>query len=253
MAQDFNDDGFSGSHSSQFIKGIRVGWNNTKHWHDADGVELRGEMLVLGISECVRRYKDGKWEIIDTKPLPCPDDLNSKIPVSEWQIGIDGKPRPPWEHTVAVYLINTATGEVFTFVGATTGARIAYEHIRDAVATKRFLQGAKVVPLVRLSERPMRTKFGPRTRPHFEIVGWKSPPEDGPPLPTPPPISPTPPSAASPSTGHSPTPQPTPTSNPTTRQPKSSINFTANDTLAAMRDINPVSTADKLNDERPWE
>jgi hypothetical protein len=85
MIEFTDDDGFSGSHNSQFIKGIRIGWNNTKHWHDRDGLAVPSEMFLRYICEVLRRWKDGKADIIDTKPLPRPDDLNSKIPVSEWE------------------------------------------------------------------------------------------------------------------------------------------------------------------------
>jgi hypothetical protein len=203
-----DDDGFSGSHNSQFIKGIRLGWNSTKHWNDRDGLAVPPEMFLKGIDEALRRWKDGKAEIIDTKPLPRPDDLNSKIPVNEWENGIDGKPTPTWQHIAAFYFINLSIGETYTYASATKGAHFAYEHIRDAVANMRALQSERMKPLVRLSERPMKTKFGPRTRPHLEIIGWKSLGEDGLPLPTPPTprAGPTPPSAASSSTV--PTPQP---------------------------------------------
>jgi hypothetical protein len=255
MTEEFND-GFAGSQNSRLIKDVRVRWNDTKHWHDGDGLAVPLEMLLLEVREVLQRWKDGRAEIIDTQPLPRPDELNSKIPVNEWELGFEGKPRPPWEREFVFYLINLATGESYTFASTTYGARLAYDHICDAVANMRALRGAKIWPLVHLSERPMKTNHGRRTRPHLEIVGWKSPGEVGPALSTPPTpqAGPIPSSTASSSTVHSPTPQPTqPTSSPTTRQPKSSINFTANDTLAAMRDINPVSTADKLNDENPWE
>ena len=39
----------------------------------------------------------------------------------------------------------------------------------------RMVRGARVMPLVNLGERPMKTKFGMKTRSHFEIVDWKTP------------------------------------------------------------------------------
>ena len=249
-ARDEFDD--SSSNNSRLIKGTRILWNNITHWHDRDGLAVPLEMLLREVRQVLQRWKDGRAEIIDRKPLPRPDELNSKIPVNEWEIGIDGKPTPPWQHTVAFYFINLATGGTYTYVSTTIGAHVAYDHICDAVGNMRALRGAKVLPLVHLSERPMRTKHGPRTRPHLEPVRWKMPGED---LPTPAArqIDPTPPPTAAPSNVHAPTPQATPPiSKPTPRQPKSSINFTADDTLAAMRDVDPVSMADKLNDEIPW-
>jgi hypothetical protein len=248
---EFNDDdGFGGSHNSRLIRGIRVSWNRTQHWHDRDGVAVPSEMFLVSVREFLQRWKDGRPEIIDAKPLPRADDLNSAIPVSDWQIGIDGQPTPPWQHTVAFYFINLASGETYTFASSTVGAHIAYDRICDAVTNMRALRGAKVSPLVHLSERPMKTNFGPRTRPHLEIVGWKYPGEDLSPAPQP---DPTPPSTASPSTVPPPTSQPTqPMSNPTPRQPKPSVNVRGNGTLAAMGDVDPVSMAEELNDKIHW-
>ena len=250
------NDGFSGSHNSRLIKGIRLVWNDTKHWHDRDGLAPPSPMLLLGLREVLQRWKEGKAEIIDTKPLPSVEDLNSTIPVNEWQIGIDGKSTPPWAHTVAFYLINLATGETYTYVSATIGAHIAYDNVREAVTNMRALRGAKVLPLVHLTDRPMKTKFGRRTRPHLEIVGWKYPGEDILALPMPPTpqlSGPATPSTPSPSTVPSSTPQPAPpASNPAPRQPKPSVNLTANDTLAAMNDVKPVLMSEELNDGIPW-
>ena len=253
MTQEFtDDDGFAGAQSSRLIKGVCLRWNDRNHWHDRDGLAVPLEMLLLGIREVLQRFNDGSAELIDNKPLPSPEDLNATIPKDEWRIGIDGKPEAPWQHTVAFYLANPATGETYTFASATTGAHMAFEHIRDAVTNMRALRGAKVLPLVRLSERPMKTKHGLRTRPHLEPIGWKHPGEDfaTPPSPQ---AGPIPSSTAAPSEVHEPTPPPTePISNPAPRRPKSSIDFTANDTLAAMCDRDSASMADKLNDESPW-
>jgi hypothetical protein len=201
-----DDDGFAGSQNSRLIKGTRVGWNDTKHWYDRDGLPLPSELMLISIRKVLRRWHDGRAEIIDTQPLPRLDDLNSKIPNDRWEIGIDGKPRPPWESTVVLYFIDLATGESYTFASATIGAHIAYDRICDAVRNMRALRGAKVLPLVHLSERPMNTKVGPRTRPHLEIVGWKYPGEDLSPAPQP---DATPPPTAAPSKVHEPTPPPT--------------------------------------------
>jgi hypothetical protein len=36
------------------------------------------------------------------------------------------------------------------------------------------MRGTHVVPVVKLSARPMKTKFGMKHRPAFEILDWKS-------------------------------------------------------------------------------
>jgi hypothetical protein len=74
-----DDDGFSSSNNSRFIKGTLLSWNNTKHWHDRDGLALPSELLRIGPREVLRRWSDRRAELLDTKPLPCPDALNSKL------------------------------------------------------------------------------------------------------------------------------------------------------------------------------
>ena len=37
----------------------------------------------------------------------------------------------------------------------------------------RALRGANVVPVVELSAKPMKTKFGMKQRPHFKIIDWR--------------------------------------------------------------------------------
>jgi hypothetical protein len=37
----------------------------------------------------------------------------------------------------------------------------------------RRLRGANVVPVVTLSAKPMKTKFGVKQRPFFKIVNWR--------------------------------------------------------------------------------
>jgi hypothetical protein len=173
------DDGFSGSSRSGRVgKGSYLKWNDMQHWIDRDGLTPPSPLLVVAVNEIVRRWKDGTAEDIVDKPLPDPEQLNAAIPVTEWEEGIDGKPRPPWAHTVIVYLVHLATGETYTYAAATVGAHIAYDALKESVITMRALRGTKCMPLVNLSERPMKMRFGMGKRPHFQIIGWKTPGED---------------------------------------------------------------------------
>jgi hypothetical protein len=171
------DDGFRrGSfNSGRLIKGSLIGWNDIKHWADRDGSTPPSPMLVIKVNEVLQRWQDNLPEVIDTKPLPDPEELNKDIPVAEWEIGLDDKPRPPWAHTVVVYFVNLSTGEFYTYTSATYGGHLAFEQLNDAVLAMRMLRGEKVMPLVELGEKPFKTKRGMKTRPHFQIVDWKTP------------------------------------------------------------------------------
>ena len=169
-----DDDGFGGSvANSRFIRGQILRWSDTSGWSDRDGLRPPDLLLVLACNEALQRWKGKKAENIMDKPLPDPNELNAAIPITEWEPGIDSKPRPPWAHMAMVYLIDPATAGVFTYLNSTVGAHIAWDVLREKVKTMRALRGERVLPLVRLSTRPMKTKVGMKTRPEFEIIGWR--------------------------------------------------------------------------------
>jgi hypothetical protein len=203
-------------------------------------------MLVIRVNEVLQRWTDNLPEVIDTKPLPDPEVLNKAIPIEEWEIGLDDKPRPPWSHTVVVYFVNLGTGEFYTYTAATYGGHVAFEQLNDAVLAMRMLRGEKVMPLVALFERPFKTKRGLKTRPHFQIVDWKTP--GGPAaLPTEPLTLP--PSADAPLPEPA-SPEPTPAPQAKSRM-KSQVRL-GEETLAAMGDVKPPATKDFIDDELPW-
>jgi hypothetical protein len=267
------DDGFSASSRSRRVgRGSYLRWNDTQHWTDRDGIAAPSPLLAIAVNEILRRWKDNAAKDIADKPLPDPDELNAAIPVDEWEEGVDGKPRPPWEHTVVVYLVNLATGETYTYAHATVGAHIAFDALKESVITMRALRGEKCMPLVNLDERPMKMKFGMGMRPHFEIIGWKTPGEDanaipaqpsapqlsGPAAAEAPPVSTTMPPAQSNATSRhvessSAPSQAKPQRKPKTRQgkPKSPVNVTS-ETLKAMGDVKPASSNEILDDKIPW-
>jgi hypothetical protein len=253
-----DDDGFHGSlNSGRLLKGSYMKWTDAAHWVDRDGLTPPSPLLVVAINEVLQKWKDNKVEVIRDKPLPEPEQLNSATPVSEWERGMDGTPRKPWAHVVVVYLVDLATGQFYTYASPTTGGHIAYDALKEAVVVMRALRGSRVMPIINLSERPMKTSFGMRRRPRFEIIGWKTPGDDtkvGLIKPTTPQLSgpaaaaenpPAPASAAA-------TSAPTPVSGPTRpRQAKPPVNLST-ETLAAMGDIKPVTTAEVLDDGIPW-
>ena len=247
------DDGFSNSSRSGRVgRGSYLRWNDTQGWRDRDGLPAPSPLLVVGVNEIVRRWKDGMAEDIIDKPLPNPEQLNAAIPVNEWEKGRDDKPRPPWAHNVVVYLVSLATGETYTYAAPTVGAHMAHDALKEAVITMRALRGTKCMPVVNLSERPMKMRYGMGKRPHFEIIGWKTPGEDA--VPTMPPA----PQLSAPAVAPAESP-PTPTEikpeQPKWHQakPKAQVSLTTTtETLEAMGDVKPVSSNEILDDEIPW-
>ena len=104
--------------------------------------------------------------------LPDVDELNAQIPRSEWKEGLDGQPRPPWQHAYVAYLVSVDDASLYTFVNGTIGARIAVERLQDKVKWMRALRGVNCAPLVRLDSKLMKTRFA-ELRPEFTLVEWR--------------------------------------------------------------------------------
>src|SRR6516162_6728975 len=120
------DDGFGGSiQTGRLIKGILARWTDTGGWKDRDGVALPSPVLIFGVLECLQCWKDKRPVTKADKPLADPDVLNAAIPQSEWEMGLDGKPKPSWAHVVGAYLVDPAGGGIFTYMSDTAGAHIA--------------------------------------------------------------------------------------------------------------------------------
>jgi hypothetical protein len=277
------DDGFSDSPSSErTMRSPYLRWTDQTHWTDRDGIAPPPIMLVTGTGESVRRWRtiDGKKQVeeITTKPLPDPEEMNRITPESEWERQLDGNMSAGWKHQVFIHLVNLATGERYTFSNHTAGAHIAWDSLRESVATMRALRGAKCFPVVKLDERPMKSKYRPGgmgMRPHFEIVDWKVP--RGPKVvgeqPTPqltgpaelasaanaaPPTPSSQPTQAPPATSAAvrasrPHPVPAPASKP----PSAKTPVKVSDyTLAVMGEVKPVTTEELMNDsldDLPWD
>ncbi len=161
-----DDDGFGGSHrSGRLIRGIRIAWN--LEWTDADGCAPPAELVIVGIKRVLQKWKDGKPEVIDTFPLPDPELLNDAIPKNQWEDGLDGSPTPPWQHTVVAYAIEKA--RALTPTSLQPLARISPSiNWTRRLKPSACSRGPHIMPSrVRLSERPMKTRWGTKSRPHF--------------------------------------------------------------------------------------
>ncbi|MBB4261417.1 MULTISPECIES: hypothetical protein [unclassified Bradyrhizobium] len=146
-------------------------------WGTQDEADMAGKQLIaLMTARAIQRWQsEGAVEtLVDTGAgLPDIDDLNGAIPQSEWELGLDGQPRPPWQPQYAVYLLDTSDASLYTFANGTTGAKIAWERLVDRISWMRALRGTQVFPLVKLDSKVMKTKFGAKLRPEFTIVNWR--------------------------------------------------------------------------------
>lgn len=146
-------------------------------WSTQDEADMTGkQLLALMTAKAIQRWRsEGPVEtLVDTGAgLPDVDELNEAFPQSEWELGLDGQPRPPWQPQYAVYLLDASDASLYTFANGTTGAKIAWQRLVDRISWMWALRRAKVVPLVKLDSKMMKTKFGAKLRPEFTVVNWR--------------------------------------------------------------------------------
>jgi hypothetical protein len=175
-----------GLSGDQVMRGTIAKWTSSTGWKDRDGLPVPSPMLVIGYFKCLRKWKDNRPEYITEYPLPEPDDLNANIPITEWETGKDGKPRPPWKLTFIVYLVHVDTGGLYTWAGDTTGAKIAYQRLEEQIAVKRLLCGENVYPIAELGQATWKSQdFGLIPRPDFKLIDWREPRHSAKPAPAP--------------------------------------------------------------------
>jgi hypothetical protein len=146
-------------------------------WSTQDEPDMTGtQLLALTTVRAIQRWqlKEPIETIVDSGAgLPDIDKLNAAIPRTEWEPGLDGAPRPPWQRQFVVYLLDTSDASIFTFANGTIGACMAWERLVDRVNWMRALRGTTVFPLVTLDSRPMKTQFGTKLRPELSITEWR--------------------------------------------------------------------------------
>jgi hypothetical protein len=174
-AADSDDDFGAPAADDRIIQGVLLKCVDG-NWHDRDKLAVPSKLLALTTFTVAQRWRDQKpQETIDGRvsSLPDVDELNKQIPQDTWEKGIDGKPRPPWQRQEVVYLLEEGTAQKFTFASGTVGAQLAVEELRDRVHWMRQLRGERVIPIVELANKPMKTRHGgSKLRPHFKIAGW---------------------------------------------------------------------------------
>ena len=252
----------------RLLRGTLLKWNEVDGYLDRDGVQpVEGPYLLWAMEQGYQRWKDQAVveEIID-KPLPDLEQLNGAIPKSEWELGLDGHPRPPYSHQYCVYLLDPNDGQFFTLMNSTVGMKMLWESLAERWEVMRHLRGADVIAVVNLATRPFKTaKWGIKYRPDLKILEWRKPGGGGgdgltgPVAPTPQ----LPPASSAPSAPQAPSPQtstpapaprsanpPAPPPPPPARPAPSGEQKTA-DGLAFLEQVNPPTLREELNDDLP--
>jgi hypothetical protein len=170
-----DDDGFApiASSNDRVIVGSLLKFVDGQ-WTDMGiAVPPGTKLLAVATNKVLQRWHDQRViETIDQKPLPDVELLNEAIPKEQWELGPNNEPRPPWQVTYVLYLLDPKICEKFTYANSTIGAKIAVTTLADKVTTMRKLRGANVVAEIELAAKPMTTRFGVKQRPEFRILKW---------------------------------------------------------------------------------
>ncbi len=147
-------------------------------WSTQDTPDMTGrQLLALTTAKAIQRWqlKDPVETVVDAGTgLPDIEELNAKIPRAEWEPGLDGLPRPPWQLQYVVYLLDPVR-RIDLHLRQLDSWR---EHRLGAFGRSRCLgcgRSRKLIcfPLVLLDSKSMKTKMGVvKQRPEFTIIDW---------------------------------------------------------------------------------
>jgi hypothetical protein len=105
------------------------------------------------------------------EPYPDIKQLNTRTPRTEWRVDLNGELVGPWVAQHILYMVDTVTTERLVFPTGTVGGAIAIKRLRQCVMDRRAICGASnLVAMFTLGDANMRTAYGPRRRPHFNVV-----------------------------------------------------------------------------------
>jgi hypothetical protein len=162
----------------RLIKGIKLRFTNDAEWIAGDDVIAADrEFLVVEIIKGEQKWIDDRS--VETRILGATEKfsdlekLNDAAPREEWREKF-GKEVGPWEHCHVAYLVDPETWQIYTFPTSTGGGGQCVRELRESTGLVRRVRGPDINPRVRLSNTFMKTSYGGRQRPSFEIIGYES-------------------------------------------------------------------------------
>jgi hypothetical protein len=178
IAADGFDDSDDDGGGNSIIKGTKLKFSNDAEWTMGNGqvVPATSEFLAIEILRVIQKWLPGvsspETRVLLPSERPDVDALNEAAPRTEWCEKF-GKMVGPYQYAAVLYLIDPKTMAPFTYVASTAGGGQAIGNLREAVRLARRIRGPNVFPRVRLTDEFMRTQFGGRQRPAFDIVGYE--------------------------------------------------------------------------------
>jgi hypothetical protein len=172
-------DGLSGGGDGgdRLIKGSKLKFTNEGTWTiDDEPVDKDRKFLVVGVCKAYQKWIDGlpveKHVIEAHEQVPDLDALNKAAPPEQW-VEKFGKKVGPWDWCYAVYLIDPTTMQVCTFSTNTVGGGQCVRELRESTGMARRMHGDSVYPKVKLTDKFMKTQYGGRQRPAFDILDYE--------------------------------------------------------------------------------
>lgn len=166
--------------SERVIQGQHLRFTNEGNWQLRDGdTPFTKKLVAANVRRCLTRWgSDNKPVKEETRFLapgeliPDVEALNENVPRSQWRIGPSGQPQGPYVVQRIVYFVDPVSLDKYTYPTSTIGGSIAVDELVDRVKWLRRFRSHTTYPLVQFAKRPMKTRFGIRPRPHFEVVQW---------------------------------------------------------------------------------
>jgi hypothetical protein len=161
--------------TSSPIRGVDTRFKDGAYYNFADKIDVPDRTFAAldFVAGWQKLQKDCPPEYMIQKtgePRPSQPHVNEK----DWPPDLNGVPEHPWKWTRYLYLLDTAAGDISTFLSSTTGGRIAVDELRDQIAFMRRMR-PDAIPIVALRSKDMPTQYGStKPRPHFKILGWKT-------------------------------------------------------------------------------
>jgi hypothetical protein len=158
---------------------IKFDANTETKWFYRDGSPLPRRQYVP--VDC--RVELVRWcdkQIMDRivqrpdEPFPDVDELNEAIPKSEWEEDFNGNPRGPWQLQRSIFFVDPNDGSRLISSNSTFGQKLAYEEIKSKIQFMRQARGCRVFPLIEFSSKQMKTRFGVKARPYFDVKDWQT-------------------------------------------------------------------------------
>ena len=141
-------------------------FTNEGQWVLPDQTQLTKPLIAVNVRRTLdqvgKRQEAGRPTIFlkAGEKIPDLEKRNEETPKSEWVEGFDGKPKGPWQAQHIVYLVDPVSIDQYSFPTSTIGGGIAVRELVDRINWMRRFRGNAVYPIVQLTTRFMKTRFG---------------------------------------------------------------------------------------------